>query len=74
VRDTGRGIPPEEIPYIFDRFYRVEKDRSEAGSAGLGLAITKRILELHQSSIEVNSTLGAGTTFTFCLPFSQNES
>jgi signal transduction histidine kinase len=67
VKDTGCGIPPKEIPYIFDRFYSVEKDRSEAGSAGLGLAIAKRILELHGSSIEVQSHLNAGTTFTFSL-------
>jgi signal transduction histidine kinase len=69
VQDTGRGIPPEDIHCIFLRFYRVEKDRSaESGGAGLGLAIVKRILELHQSNIEVESTLMRGTTFSFDLP------
>ena len=69
VTDTGCGIPPEDLPYIFDRFYRVGK-RHEARStgAGLGLAIAKRILELHGSSIEAQSTVGVGTTFIFHLP------
>jgi len=72
VKDTGCGIPQEEIPYIFDRFYRVEKDRSDgSGGAGLGLAIAKSILELHESHIEVSSTLYVGTTFAFHLPIHQ---
>lgn len=70
VRDTGLGIPPEELPHIFLRFYRVEKDRSvESGGAGLGLAIVKRILELHNTCIDVESIVSQGTTFTFDLPF-----
>ncbi|MHB1605107.1 MAG: sensor histidine kinase [Leptospirales bacterium] len=69
VQDTGRGIPPEDIPHIFLRFYRVEKDRSaESGGAGLGLAIVERILELHQTDIQVQSTVMTGTVFSFDLP------
>ncbi|MBI3610379.1 MAG: HAMP domain-containing protein [Nitrospirae bacterium] len=67
VADTGCGIPQEELPYIFDRFYRVEKHERSDG-AGLGLAIAKRILELHGSSIEASSVVNNGTTFTFHLP------
>jgi signal transduction histidine kinase len=67
VGDTGCGIAPEHLPLIFDRFYRVEKSRHDQ-SAGLGLAIVKRILELHESTINVESTPGAGTRFTFNLP------
>jgi signal transduction histidine kinase len=69
VSDTGPGIPEEDLPYIFDRFYRVEKHRSDGtGGAGLGLAIAKRILELHGSRIEVSSAPGSGTAFGFHLP------
>ncbi|MCI0530301.1 MAG: ATP-binding protein, partial [Nitrospira sp.] len=69
VTDTGCGIPPEDLPYIFDRFYRVQKrHREKSEGAGLGLAITKRILKLHRSSIEVNSTVGVSTAFIFHLP------
>jgi signal transduction histidine kinase len=67
VSDTGCGIPGEELPYIFDRFYRVGKDQRSEG-AGLGLAITKRILQLHGSMIEAHSTLIGGTTIGFQLP------
>jgi signal transduction histidine kinase len=67
VIDTGIGIPQEDIPYIFDRFYRVEKQERSDGT-GLGLAIAKRILELHGSPIQAESALNAGTTFTFHLP------
>ena len=69
ITDTGRGISQEDLPHIFERSYRGEKHRPELPEgAGLGLAITKRILELHGSVIEVVSTLDAGTTFTFHLP------
>lgn len=72
VSDTGCGITPEEIPYIFNRFYRISKESSPRGDgAGLGLAIAKRILELHGSSIEVKSDLNSGTTFIFYLPVSK---
>lgn len=69
VADTGVGIPPEELPRIFDRFYRVEKSRSLGdGSAGLGLAIAKGILDLHGSEITVKSVPGK-TVFSFRLEF-----
>ena len=64
VRDTGCGIPEEELPFIFERFYRTDKGREDGGS-GLGLAIAKRVLELHGATIEVVSALGEGTTFRF---------
>lgn len=68
VSDSGRGIAPEDLPKIFDRFYRGEKSRpTSSESAGLGLAIVKRILELHHSSIQVESSPGVGTVFTFRL-------
>ena len=69
ISDTGCGISGEDLPHIFDRFY--QKDRSKetkADHAGLGLAITRRILELHNKSIAVESKVGSGTTFTFLLP------
>jgi signal transduction histidine kinase len=69
VSDTGCGIPEEDLPHIFDRFYHRDRTQeSKAGYSGLGLAITKRILELHDKSITVESTAGTGTTFTFFLP------
>ena len=72
VSDTGYGIPGEDLPFIFDRFYRREKTQTgKTGYSGLGLAITRRILELHDKSIRVESTPGSGTTFTFVLPAHQ---
>ncbi|HLA74662.1 MAG TPA: sensor histidine kinase, partial [Gammaproteobacteria bacterium] len=69
VADTGCGIPAADLPHIFDRFYRVEKARQDNGDgAGLGLAIAKRILDLHGSLIEAHSVSGQGTTFRFYLP------
>lgn len=68
VRDTGIGIPKEDLGRIFERFYRVNKDRSRAvGGSGLGLAIVKHIIEAHGSSVRVESELGVGTTFSFTL-------
>jgi len=67
--DTGSGISPEEISHLFDRSYRSERSRTAGSmSSGLGLAIVRRIVELHGSAIEVSSTVNAGTTFTFTLP------
>ena len=69
VSDTGSGIPPEDIPHLFDSMYRRERVRQDNSiGSGLGLAIVKRILELHGSGIEVSSTINVGTTFTFTLP------
>ena len=69
VRDTGEGIAPDDLPHVFERFYRGEKSRSRStGGAGLGLAIAKGIVEAHGGSIEVTSRLGKGATFTFTLP------
>lgn len=67
VVDDGRGIAKEDLHLIFERFYRGEKSRKTAG-AGLGLAITKRIVELHGGKIGVDSGAGAGTCFSFELP------
>ncbi len=65
VKDTGIGIAPSEQPRIFDRFYRVSSDRSrQTGGAGLGLAIARAISEAHRGSIQVESELGRGSTFT----------
>ncbi len=68
VSDTGRGIPEEHIPRIFERFYRVDKERSRAvGGTGLGLAIVKHIVEAHGSRVKVESEMGKGSTFSFNL-------
>ncbi|NOZ52297.1 MAG: sensor histidine kinase [Gammaproteobacteria bacterium] len=69
VIDTGCGIPEEEIPHIFNRFYRSKSNANEKSyNSGLGLAITKRILNLHGSNISANSHINKGTTFSFQLP------
>ncbi len=69
VSDTGSGIPPEDIPHLFDRMYRRDRIRPDSSTgSGLGLAIVRRILELHGSDIEISSTVNAGTTFMFTLP------
>ncbi|MCS7062011.1 MAG: ATP-binding protein, partial [Anaerolineae bacterium] len=69
VSDTGVGIPSEDLPHVFERFYRVDKSRSRAyGGAGLGLAIAKSIVEAHGGDIEVQSVVGVGTTFNVWLP------
>jgi signal transduction histidine kinase len=69
VSDTGSGIPQNALPHIFDRFYQVDRSKMlDTSSAGLGLAIVKRILDLHQSQINVESALTEGTRFFFALP------
>jgi two-component system sensor histidine kinase BaeS len=69
VRDTGPGIAAEDLPRVFDRFWRADAVRSrENGGAGLGLSIARAIAERHGGSIDAESTLGAGSTFTITLP------
>jgi two-component system sensor histidine kinase BaeS len=70
VQDSGRGIAPEALPHVFDRFYRSEAGRAtEGGESGLGLAIAKSIVEAHGGSITAASPgLGQGATFTIRLP------
>jgi len=69
IADTGIGIPSENLPYVFDRFYRVDKSRSRAaGGSGLGLSIVKAIVEAHKGKIEVQSSVGVGTTISVFLP------
>ncbi|WP_368301117.1 heavy metal sensor histidine kinase [Kluyvera sichuanensis] len=68
VQDNGEGISPEHVPYIFDRFYRVDAARSSADNTGLGLALVKTIAELHGGSVQVESTPGQGSSFTLILP------
>jgi signal transduction histidine kinase len=69
VADTGPGIDPDDLPYIFDRFYRADKSRAESdGGSGLGLAIAKAYIDAHGGRIEVHSQMGQGTDFTIYLP------
>jgi signal transduction histidine kinase len=69
VRDTGPGIAPEHLPYVFERFYRADPSRTRAtGGAGLGLAIVKQLVEAHGGRVWVESTLGEGATFGITLP------
>ena len=69
VTDSGEGIRPEDMPYIFDQFFRGERSRSRAtGGAGLGLAIAKGVVESHGGSIGAESLAGQGSRFHFTLP------
>lgn len=68
ITDTGLGIEPQHLPRVFERFYRVDKSRSrEQGGTGLGLAIVKHLIEAHKQNINVRSSFGVGSTFTFTL-------
>jgi len=69
VSDNGPGISPEDLPHVFDRFYRGDRARTHVGSgSGLGLAIARQWVEAHGGHIRAESTLGAGTTFSFTVP------
>lgn len=71
VSDQGPGISEDHLPFIFERFYRVEPSRDrQTGGTGLGLAIVQALVQAHGGRISVDSVLGSGTTFTFCLPAS----
>jgi two-component system, OmpR family, sensor histidine kinase BaeS len=69
VKDTGLGIPSEDLPFIFERFYRGEKSRNrKLGGAGIGLAVVKALVEAHDGNITVESIVHSGSTFTVKLP------
>jgi signal transduction histidine kinase len=71
LRDTGAGIPEDKLPYIFDRFFRVDKSRSRTtGGSGLGLAIVKKFVEVHGGEVHAESSPGQGTRISFTLPLS----
>ena len=68
ITDSGIGVVQQDIPRLFERFYRTDKGRSrEQGGTGLGLAIVKHIIEAHRQTINVRSKIGVGTTFAFTL-------
>lgn len=74
VQDSGEGIPAADLPYVFDRFYRVDKSRNQhSGGAGLGLAITKRIVELHHGYIQATARAHGGTCFRIELPLAPTQ-
>lgn len=74
VADTGPGIAPDALPYIFERFYRTDRARArETGGSGLGLAIVQRLVEAQGGQVHVNSTPGKGTTFRVILPIAQTD-
>jgi signal transduction histidine kinase len=68
VSDTGPGVPPADQPYLFDKFFRASNVPEHVPGTGLGLSIVKSIVDNHGGRIWVDSTLGAGTTFTVVLP------
>jgi signal transduction histidine kinase len=74
VVDTGPGIAAADLPYVFERFYRVDKSRARStGGAGLGLTIAKRLVEAHGGTMEATSELGEGSCFSFTLPKAPEE-
>lgn len=74
IGDTGRGIPAADIPYIWERFYKVDKShRRDEGGTGLGLSIARQIIDLYGASIETASVEGEGTTFTIHFPLADKK-
>ncbi|NEO88419.1 MAG: HAMP domain-containing histidine kinase [Spirulina sp. SIO3F2] len=74
VSDTGVGIAPDDLPYVFERFWRADRSRSRhSGGSGIGLAISRHLVELQNGQIEVESVFNQGSTFRFCLPMSQSS-
>ncbi len=72
VSDKGEGIPPQDLPYIFERFYKADKARVRGSGMGLGLAIVKSLVEAQGGKVKVESRLGEGTTFSFTLPLKES--
>ena len=74
VSDTGSGIPADDVPHVFDRFWRAEKSRNRStGGSGLGLAIVLKLAEAHGGTASVVSTEGQGSVFTLWLPVTRDE-
>jgi signal transduction histidine kinase len=75
IRDTGEGIPPEQLPHLFDRFYRVDASRKrDTEGSGLGLAIVKALVEIHQGKVLAESAgHNKGSAFTVILPIHPNN-
>jgi signal transduction histidine kinase len=74
VQDTGQGISPEDLPHVFDRFYRGDPSRARAtGNTGLGLSIARAIVQSHGGSISVQSVPGEGACFTIVLPVARGQ-
>ena len=72
VVDTGVGIAPEDLPHVFERFWRSDRSRNRrSGGTGIGLAISKKLVELQNGTISVESEVGKGSTFSFTVPIAQ---